>query len=71
MGHGGDDQDSRDQCGNVIYARGVTLIETWQAMEGLRARGKCRAIEPPDITLEGLLPIYESATIKPASSASW
>ena len=62
----GDDQDPRDQDGNVIYDRGVTLLDTWRAMESLVERGKCRAIGLSDITLDGLLPIYESARIKPA-----
>ncbi len=29
----GDDQDPRDQNGNVLYDRGVTLLETWRALE--------------------------------------
>src|SRR5882724_8123973 len=62
----GDEQDPRDQSGNVLYDRGVTLLETWQAMESLVDHGKCRAIGLSDITLDGLLPIYESARIKPA-----
>jgi aldehyde reductase len=62
----GDEQDPRDQSGNVIYDRGVTLLETWSAMEGLVDHGRCRAIGLSDITLDGLLPIYESARIKPA-----
>jgi alcohol dehydrogenase (NADP+) len=61
----GDDQDPRDQNGNVLYDRGVTLLDTWKAMESLVDHGKCRAIGLSDITLEGLLPIYESARIKP------
>jgi len=62
----GDEQDPRDQDGNVIYDKGVTLLDTWKAMETLVDRGRCRAIGLSDITLEGLLPIYESARIKPA-----
>jgi alcohol dehydrogenase (NADP+) len=62
----GDDQDPRDQNGNVLYDRGVTLLETWGAMETLVEHGKCRAIGLSDITLEGLMPIYEAARIKPA-----
>jgi aldehyde reductase len=62
----GDEQDPRDQDGNVIYDGGVTLLETWRAMESLVDHGRCRAIGLSDITLDGLLPIYESARIKPA-----
>jgi alcohol dehydrogenase (NADP+) len=62
----GDEQDPRDQDGNVLYDHGVTLLDTWRAMEGLVDHGKCRAIGLSDITLDGLLPIYESARIKPA-----
>src|SRR5579871_3303369 len=62
----GDDQDPRDQDGNVLYDRDVTLLDTWKAMESLVDRGTCRAIGLSDITLEGLKPIYEAARIKPA-----
>jgi len=62
----GDDQDPRDQNGNVIYDHGVTLLDTWRAMESLVNSGRCRAIGLSDISLEGLLPLYEAARIKPA-----
>src|SRR5277367_5759353 len=62
----GDEQDPRDQNGNVIYDRGVTLLDTWKAMESLVDHGRCRAIGLSDIALDGLLPLYESARIKPA-----
>jgi alcohol dehydrogenase (NADP+) len=62
----GDNQDPRDQNGNVIYDRDVTLLDTWKALETLVDRGKCRAIGLSDITLNELKPIYESARIKPA-----
>ncbi len=62
----GDEQDPRDQSGNVIYDRGVTMLDTWRAMESLVDHGKCRAIGLSDITLDGVVPIYESARIKPA-----
>ena len=45
---------------------GVTLLDTWRAMESLVDRGRCRAIGLSDISLNELLPIYESARIKPA-----
>ncbi len=62
----GDEQDPRDRDGNVIYDRGVTLLDTWRALEALVDHGRCRAIGLSDIGLSGLLPIYESARIKPA-----
>ena len=62
----GDEQDPRDQNGNVIYDRGVTLLDTWRAMESLVDSGKCRAIGLSDIGLDELVPIYEAARIKPA-----
>jgi aldehyde reductase len=62
----GDEQDPRDQNGNVLYDHGVTLLDTWRAMESLVDHGRCRAIGLSDISLNELLPIYESARIKPA-----
>jgi aldehyde reductase len=62
----GDEQDPRDQNGNVLYDHDVTLLDTWRAMENLVDHGKCRAIGLSDITLNELRPIYESARIKPA-----
>jgi alcohol dehydrogenase (NADP+) len=62
----GDDQDPRSQDGHVLYDRGVTLLDTWRAMESLLDSGRCRAIGVSDITLDELLPLWESARIKPA-----
>src|SRR6201987_5837313 len=62
----GDDQDPRDQNGNVLYDHDVTLLDTWRAMESLVDHGKCRAIGLSDVGLNELKPIYESARIKPA-----
>src|SRR6202451_88332 len=62
----GDEQDPRDQNGNILYDRGVALLDTWGAMETLVDRGRCRAIGLSDISLNELWPIYESARIKPA-----
>jgi alcohol dehydrogenase (NADP+) len=61
----GDEQDPRDQNGNVLYDRDVTLLDTWRAMEGLVHHGKCRAIGLSDISLSELISLYESARIKP------
>jgi aldehyde reductase len=63
----GEDQDPRDQDGNVLYDPGVTLLDTWRAMEGLVDHGKCRAIGLSDIGLDEVKTIYESARIKPAA----
>ncbi len=62
----GDEQDPRDQNGNVLYDNGVTLLDTWRAMENLVDHGRCRAIGLSDIGLNELLPIYKAARIKPA-----
>ncbi|HUJ30196.1 MAG TPA: aldo/keto reductase [Candidatus Acidoferrum sp.] len=62
----GDEQDPRDQNGNVLYDHDVTLLDTWKAMETLVDTGKCRAIGLSDVSLNELKPIYESARIKPA-----
>ena len=40
----GDEQDPRDANGNVIYDKGVTLLDTWRALEGLVDENKCKAI---------------------------
>ncbi len=62
----GDNQDPRDQNGNILYDEGVTLLDTWRAMESLVDGGKCRFIGLSDVSLNELAPIYESARIKPA-----
>ena len=62
----GDEQDPRDERGQVIYDSGVTLAETWQAMERLVDEGYCRSIGLSDITLEKLREIVAVARIRPA-----
>lgn len=62
----GDNQDPRDASGNVIYDSGVTLLDTWTALENLVDQGRCSTIGLSDITLEKLAPLCESARIKPA-----
>ncbi len=62
----GDDQDPRDANGNVIYDPGVTLLDTWKAMEALVDEGKCKAIGLSDVSLEQTQAIVEAARIKPA-----
>src|ERR1700733_6899453 len=62
----GDDQDPRDANGDIIYDDGVTLSDTWAAMESLVDNGLARAIGMSDVSLETLSPLYDSARIKPA-----
>jgi diketogulonate reductase-like aldo/keto reductase len=62
----GENQDPRDEQGQVIYDSGVTLIETWRALERLVDEGRCKSIGLSDITLEALQEIVAVARIKPA-----
>ncbi len=62
----GDNQDPRDASGNVIYDQGVTLLDTWRALESLVDEGQCKAIGLSDVSLEHVQGIYEAARIKPA-----
>jgi diketogulonate reductase-like aldo/keto reductase len=62
----GDEQEPRDERGQVIYDSGVTLVETWQALESLVDEGQCRAIGLSNVNLEKLQEIVEVARIKPA-----
>jgi aldehyde reductase len=62
----GDDQDPRDRDGKVLYDNGVTLLDTWRAMESLVDDGRCKAIGLSDLGLDSLVPVYEAARIKPA-----
>jgi diketogulonate reductase-like aldo/keto reductase len=62
----GDELDPRDELGRVIYDSGVTLIETWQALERLVDEGHCRSIGLSDVTLEKVQEIVAAARIKPA-----
>ena len=62
----GDEQDPRDEQGRVIYDSGITLVETWQAMERLVDEGHCRSIGLSDVTLEKLREVVAAARIKPS-----
>jgi diketogulonate reductase-like aldo/keto reductase len=62
----GDEFDPRDAGGNVINDQGVTLLETWKALESLVDEGRCRAIGLSDVSLEQVQEIFEAARIKPA-----
>jgi diketogulonate reductase-like aldo/keto reductase len=61
----GDQQDPRDEHGQVIYDSGVTLVETWQALERLVDEGQCKSIGLSDINLERLREIVAVARIMP------
>jgi diketogulonate reductase-like aldo/keto reductase len=62
----GDEQDPRDELGQVIYDSGVTLVETWRALERLVDDGQCKSIGLSDVTLEKVQEIVAAARIKPA-----
>jgi alcohol dehydrogenase (NADP+) len=62
----GDEQDPRDERGQVIYDSGVTLVDTWRALERLVDDGNCKSIGLSDITLETVREIVAAARIKPA-----
>jgi diketogulonate reductase-like aldo/keto reductase len=61
-----DEQDPSDEHGQVMYDSGVTLVETWQALERLVDDGQCKSIGLSDITLDKLREIVAAARIKPA-----
>ena len=62
----GDEQNPRDERGRVIYDSGVTLVETWRALERLVDDGLCKSIGLSDITLEKLRELVAVARIRPA-----
>ena len=62
----GDEQDPRDANGKVIYDDGVTLLDTWKALESLVDEGRCKAIGLSDVNVEKAKEIFDSARIKPA-----
>jgi alcohol dehydrogenase (NADP+) len=62
----GEEQHPRDAQGNTIYDEGVTLEDTWRAMEALVDTGKARSIGLSDIRLQRLKDIVAIARIKPA-----
>ncbi len=62
----GDEQDPTDELGQVIYDYGLTLVETWRALERLVDDGRCKAIGLSDVTLEKLREVVAAARIKPA-----
>ncbi len=62
----GEEQDPRDADGKVIYDKGVTLLDTWTALEDLPREGKCKAIGLSDVNVEQVQQIVEAGRIKPA-----
>ncbi len=62
----GDEQDPTDENGNVIYDKGVTLLDTWRALEDLVDEGRCKAIGLSDVSLQQTKEIFDAARIKPA-----
>ncbi|RBP05674.1 diketogulonate reductase-like aldo/keto reductase [Roseiarcus fermentans] len=62
----GDDQEPRDERGQIVYDSGVTLLETWRAMERLVDEGRARAIGLSNVNLETVQEIVGAARIKPA-----
>ncbi len=62
----GDEQDPRDEKGNVIYDRATTLTDTWKALESLVDERRCRVIGLSNVSLVQLKEVFESARIKPA-----
>ena len=62
----GDEQDPRDEKGNVIYDGATTLTDTWKGLESLVDQGHCKAIGLSNVSLEQLKEVFEAARIKPA-----
>jgi diketogulonate reductase-like aldo/keto reductase len=62
----GEEQMPRDEQGKIIYDKGVTLIETWRALERLVDEGKCKSIGLSDLSLKAVQEIVAEARIKPA-----
>jgi diketogulonate reductase-like aldo/keto reductase len=62
----GDEQDPRDEHGQVLYDSGTTLADTWRALESLVDDGVCGAIGLSNVDLATLKGIVDGARIKPA-----
>jgi diketogulonate reductase-like aldo/keto reductase len=62
----GDDPHPRDSNGKVIYDPGITLLDTWGALERLMDEGKCLSIGLSDVSLEKLKGVVSAARIKPS-----
>jgi alcohol dehydrogenase (NADP+) len=62
----GDEQDPRDENGNVIYDDAATLTNTWKALESLVDEGRCKVIGLSNVSLRQLKEVFEIARVKPA-----
>jgi diketogulonate reductase-like aldo/keto reductase len=62
----GEEQDPRDEHGEVVYDSGVTLAQTWRALERLVDEGVCKSIGLSDLSLEKLREIVAISRIKPS-----
>jgi diketogulonate reductase-like aldo/keto reductase len=62
----GEDQYPKDADGKPAYDKGITLLDTWRAMEALVDAGLARAIGLSDVKLDTLKEIVANARIKPA-----
>src|ERR1700691_2855543 len=63
----GDEQDPRDENGDVIYDKATTLPTTWKALESLVDEGRCKAIGLSNVNLGQLKEVFDIARVKPAS----
>ncbi len=62
----GDDQEPRGADGKLLYDDGVTLVDTWHALEAQVDAGACRAIGLSDASLANLSDVLAAARIRPA-----
>src|ERR1700723_3714654 len=62
----GDEQDPRDENGNVIYDDAATLTNTWKALESLVDEGRCKVIGLSNVSLRQRKEVFEIARVKPA-----
>jgi alcohol dehydrogenase (NADP+) len=62
----GDEQDPRDENGNVIYDDAATLTNTWKVLESLVDERLCKVIGLSNVSLRQLKEVFEIARIKPA-----
>jgi len=62
----GDDQYPKDADGGPLYDKGITLLDTWRAMESLVDDGLAKVIGLSDVKLETVKEIVANARIKPS-----